>query len=59
MRIFLSRLVQDAGGQDLVEYVLLVALIGLAVAAAIPQAAQAIAGIFTETINCVQAGSCS
>lgn len=59
MRIFLARLVQDDRRPDIVEFVLLVAVIALAVAAAIPPVAHAIAGIFTQTMNCVQSGSCS
>jgi Flp pilus assembly pilin Flp len=46
MRTFIARFVRDDEGQDLVEYVLLIAVIGLAVAALIPPVAQAIVGVF-------------
>jgi Flp pilus assembly pilin Flp len=47
MRIFVKRLFKDEEGQDLVEYVLLISLIGLAVAAAFPPVTAAITGVFT------------
>jgi Flp pilus assembly pilin Flp len=47
MRIFVTRLLRDDEGQDLVEYVLLISLIGLAVAAAFPPVTAAITGVFT------------
>ena len=46
MRELIARLVRDDEGQDLVEYVLLVALIGLAVATAFPAVVTAIQGVF-------------
>jgi Flp pilus assembly pilin Flp len=46
MRTFITRFLRDEDGQDLVEYVLLVSLIALAVAAAFPPLTQAITGVF-------------
>ena len=46
MRELIARLVREDEGQDLVEYVLLVALIGLAVATAFPAVVTAIQGVF-------------
>jgi Flp pilus assembly pilin Flp len=46
MRTFIARFLRDDEGQDLVEYVLLIAVIGLAVAALIPPVATAIVGVF-------------
>jgi Flp pilus assembly pilin Flp len=46
MRTFITRLVRDDEGQDLVEYVLLIALIALAVAIAFPPLTDAITGVF-------------
>jgi Flp pilus assembly pilin Flp len=46
MRELIARLVHEDEGQDLVEYVLLVALIGLAVATAFPAVVTAIQGVF-------------
>jgi Flp pilus assembly pilin Flp len=51
------RLWREEEGQDLIEYVLLVALIALLVAAAFPNFANAIAGVFTKATNCVSAPS--
>jgi Flp pilus assembly pilin Flp len=47
MKKLLMRLVREDEGQDMVEYVLLVALIALAVAAAFPPVVTAITGVFT------------
>lgn len=47
MTRLIGRLFREEDGQDLVEYVLLVALIALAVATAFPPLAQAITGVFT------------
>jgi pilus assembly protein Flp/PilA len=44
----LTRLLRDDEGQDLVEYVLLVSLIALAVAAAFPPVTNAITAVFTR-----------
>ncbi len=48
MRKFIARLLRDDEGQDLVEYVLLVSLIALAVAAAFPPVTNAIIGVFNS-----------
>jgi Flp pilus assembly pilin Flp len=48
MRTFFARLLRDDEGQDLVEYVLLVSLIALAVAAAFPPVTNAITAVFTN-----------
>jgi Flp pilus assembly pilin Flp len=48
MRKLISRLLRDEEGQDLVEYVLLISLIALAVAAAFPPVTAAITGVFTS-----------
>ena len=48
MRKFIARLLRDDEGQDLVEYVLLVSLIALAVAAAFPPVTAAITAVFTS-----------
>jgi pilus assembly protein Flp/PilA len=46
MKSLIVRLVREDEGQDLVEYVLLVALIALAVAAAFPPISGAIQNVF-------------
>jgi pilus assembly protein Flp/PilA len=48
MRTLMARLLRDDEGQDLVEYVLLVSLIALAVAAAFPPVTNAITAVFTN-----------
>ena len=48
MRKLITRLLRDDEGQDLVEYVLLVSLIALAVAAAFPPVTNAITAVFTN-----------
>jgi Flp pilus assembly pilin Flp len=48
MRSLITRLLRDDDGQDLVEYVLLVSLIALAVAAAFPPVTAAITAVFTR-----------
>jgi pilus assembly protein Flp/PilA len=48
MKNVLMRLWKEEEGQDLIEYALLVALIGLVVAAAIPALATAITGVYTR-----------
>jgi Flp pilus assembly pilin Flp len=48
MRKLITRLLRDEEGQDLVEYVLLISLIALAVAAAFPPVTAAITGVFTS-----------
>jgi Flp pilus assembly pilin Flp len=46
MRNFIARFLRDDEGQDLVEYALLVAVIGLAVALLLPPVSAAITGVF-------------
>jgi pilus assembly protein Flp/PilA len=46
MRELIARLLREEEGQDLVEYVLLVALIGLAVATAFPALVTAMQTVF-------------
>ena len=53
MKNFILRLWKEEEGQDLIEYVLLVALIALLVAATFPALAAAITGVFTKAMNCV------
>jgi Flp pilus assembly pilin Flp len=48
MRTLMTRLLRDDEGQDLVEYVLLVSLIALAVAAAFPPVTNAIIAVFNS-----------
>ena len=48
MRTLMARLLRDDDGQDLVEYVLLVSLIALAVAAAFPPVTNAITAVFNN-----------
>jgi len=57
MKTALTRLWKDVEGQDLIEYVLLVALIALLVAAGFPALATAITGKFNNVMNCVNAPS--
>jgi Flp pilus assembly pilin Flp len=53
MRNLIARFLRDEEGQDLVEYVLLVSLIALAVAAAFPPITTAISNLFRRTADCV------
>jgi Flp pilus assembly pilin Flp len=53
MKNILMRLWKEEEGQDLIEYVLLVALIALLVAAAFPALATAITTQFTTMTNCL------
>ena len=53
MKNFMLRLWKEEEGQDLIEYVLLVALIALLVAATFPALAAAITAVFTKAMNCV------
>jgi Flp pilus assembly pilin Flp len=57
MKHLLMRLWNEGEGQDLIEYVLLVALIALLVAASFPALASAMANQFTKVMNCVNAPS--
>jgi Flp pilus assembly pilin Flp len=59
MKNTLKRLWKEEEGQDLIEYVLLIALIGLASAAAFPPLAAAITGIFTRASTCLTTGVCA
>ena len=56
MRTLMARLLRDDEGQDLVEYVLLVSLIALAVAAAFPPVTNAITAVFTRVGASLGAG---
>lgn len=56
MKTFIARFLRDDEGQDLVEYALLVAVIALIVAAAVPPVGQAISNIFTRANDCLTAG---
>ena len=56
MRKFMARLLRDDEGQDLVEYVLLVSLIALAVAAAFPPVVTAITGVFNSVATSLGGG---
>ena len=51
MKNLLRRFIRDEEGQDLVEYALLIALIALVVALAIPTLTNAITGVYTRTSN--------
>ena len=54
----LARLWKEEEGQDLIEYVLLVALVGLAVAATFPTTlVPAITGVATQAATCLSAGT--
>ena len=57
MRSLITRLLRDDEGQDLVEYVLLVSLIALAVAAAFPPVTNAIIGVFNAVGTTIGAGA--
>jgi Flp pilus assembly pilin Flp len=58
MKNIMNRLWKDEGGQDLIEYVLLVALIALVTASAFPPIATAIKAVFTNTGTCLAGGAC-
>ncbi len=57
MKNTLMRLWKEEEGQDLIEYVLLVALIALLVAASFPALAAAITAQFTKFTACMTAPS--
>jgi len=57
MKSILNRLWKEDEGQDLIEYVLLIALIGLATATAFPNVALAIQGVFTKANTCLSSAS--
>ena len=54
----LKRLWREEQGQDLIEYALLVSLIGLVVAAAFPALGNAIEGVFNKADTCMTGGAC-
>jgi pilus assembly protein Flp/PilA len=56
MRTLMARLFRDDEGQDLVEYVLLVSLIALAVAAAFPPVTSAITSVFNSVATTIGGG---
>jgi Flp pilus assembly pilin Flp len=56
MKNILMRLWKDEEGQDLIEYVLLIALIALATATAFPAVATAIKLVFTNAETCLTGG---
>ncbi len=49
---------KDEEGQDLVEYALLIALIALIVAAAIPALTDAITAVYVRIETCLGGGAC-
>jgi Flp pilus assembly pilin Flp len=53
MKNLMMRLWKQEEGQDLIEYVLQVALIALLVATVFPEFAAALTGQFKEATNCV------
>jgi Flp pilus assembly pilin Flp len=53
MKNLMMRLWKEEEGQDLIEYVLLVALLALLVAAAFPEFAAALTGQLKEATNCM------
>ena len=54
----LKKLWKEEEGQDLIEYALLVSLIGLVVAAAFPPLGNAIEGVFNTAKTCMSGGAC-
>ena len=56
MQTLITRLLRDDEGQDLVEYVLLVSLIALAVAAAFPPVTTAITAVFNRVSTSLNGG---
>ena len=58
MKNILKRLWKEEEGQDLIEYVLLIALVALATAAAFPPIVTAISGVFTKAGTCLTGGAC-
>jgi Flp pilus assembly pilin Flp len=59
MKKMMKRLWKEEEGQDLIEYVLLIALIALASASVFPSVASAISGVFTKANGCLSAGTAS
>jgi len=58
MKNIMMRLWKEEEGQDLIEYVLLVALVALAVAAAFPAIVTAIDGVFSSAETCLTTKAC-
>jgi len=58
MKNIMKRLWREEEGQDLIEYVLLVALIALVTATAFPAIATAIKTVFTNAETCLSGGGC-
>lgn len=56
MKNFVVRLWKEEEGQDLIEYVLLVALIALLVAVGFPAVAAAINSQFSKAVACMNGG---
>lgn len=57
MKHLVARLWNEEEGQDLIEYVLLVVLIGLLAAAGFPAFATAIDGQFNKIVGCLNNGA--
>jgi Flp pilus assembly pilin Flp len=57
MRELIARLVREDEGQDLVEYVLLISLIGLALVSAFPTVRNAISGVFDRVATGLGGGT--
>jgi len=57
MTNILKRLWKEEEGQDLIEYVLLIALVALATAAAFPPVVGAISAVFTRAAACLAPGA--
>ena len=51
MKQFITRLVRDEQGQDLVEYALIVAAVGLALISTVNQLSQAIVSLYSSITN--------
>ncbi len=51
MKQFVIRLVRDEQGQDLVEYALIVAAVGLALISTVNQLSQAIVSLYSSITN--------
>jgi Flp pilus assembly pilin Flp len=57
MKNIIKRLWTEEEGQDLIEYVLLIALIALTTAATFPAVVTAITGVFTKAEGCLSTGT--
>ena len=57
MKTVLCRLWKEEGGQDLIEYALLIALIALVAAAIFPTVGASINAVFTKANGCLQPGA--